>query len=169
MNGDNDAAYRNLTRRPGFLIRRLHQIHLALFYQECGTFGVTPVQYSIMTAIDRHPRLDQASLGEQVGIDRATIADVLTRLENRGLVSRRRSAADARMKLVSLTAAGRRLLTRIDPHAQQAHQRTVAALPPEARAAFIAALTRLVAEAPIAGFNGDGADARHRPRTKQRR
>lgn len=141
---NDDVDYEVLMRRPGFLVRRLHQIHLALFAEECGAFGVTPVQYSIMTAIDRQPGLDQASLGEQVGIDRATMADVLGRLETRGVVARRRSCTDARMKLVSLTASGRRLLARIDPHARRAHERTIEALPPNQRAAFIESLTRLV-------------------------
>jgi len=139
---EDDVDY--LRRRPGFLIRRLHQIHLALFAEECGMFRVTPVQYSIMTAIERQPKLDQASLCEEVGIDRATMADVLGRLERRGLVARRRSGTDQRMKLVSVTAAGRRLLVRIDPHARRAHERTVEALPEEEREVFVAMLTRLI-------------------------
>lgn len=142
--GDNAADYRALTQRPGFLVRRLHQIHLALFAEECAAFDLTPVQYSIMTAIQRQPGLDQVRLGEQVGIDRATMADVLARLEKRGLVMRRRSGTDGRLKLVSLSATGRRLLVRIDPHAQRAHERTVEALPMRERHAFMRSLMRLV-------------------------
>ena len=37
--------------RPGFLIRRLHQIHVALFLEECRGFDVTPVQYAVLTAL----------------------------------------------------------------------------------------------------------------------
>ncbi|HUN39897.1 MAG TPA: MarR family transcriptional regulator [Acetobacteraceae bacterium] len=82
MNDDDDAAdYRVLMRRPGFLVRRLRQIHLALFAEECAAFELTPVQYGIMTAIRQQPGLDQMRLGEQVRIDHATIADVLARLE----------------------------------------------------------------------------------------
>lgn len=147
MNSD-QLEYDDLRRRPGFLIRRLHQIHLALFAEECGAFGVTPVQYSIMTAIERQPKLDQASLCEEVGIDRATMADVLGRLEQRRLVARRRSGTDQRMKLVSMTAIGRQLLARIDPHARRAHERTVEALPAEDRAVFIETLRHLVEGAP---------------------
>lgn len=142
--GDDAVDYRLLTQRPGFLVRRLHQIHLALFAEECAAFALTPVQYSIMTAIRRQPGLDQVRLGEQVGIDRATMADVLARLEKCGLVARRRSGTDGRLKLATLSAAGRRLLVRIDPHAQRAHERTVAALPEQERKAFIHSLTRLV-------------------------
>ena len=81
----------SLASRPGFLIRRLHQIHVALFLEECGAFDVTPVQYSIMSAVQANPGLDQASLGEEVGVDRATLANVAGRLESRGLVQRRAS------------------------------------------------------------------------------
>ncbi len=143
-----ELDYDDLRRRPGFLIRRLHQIHLALFAEECGALGVTPVQYSIMTVIERQPRLDQASLCEEIGIDRATMADVLDRLEQRRLVARRRSGTDRRMKLVSMTAIGRRLLARIDPHARRAHERTVEALPADERVVFIESLRRLVEGAP---------------------
>lgn len=136
--------YRVLARRPGFLIRRLHQIHLALFAESCGAFGVTPVQYSILTVAAAQPGLDQAALASEVGIDRATVADVLARLERRGLVRRGRATRDARLKLVHATIAGRRLLSRMDRHAQQAHERTIAPLPPRERVAFVDALVRLV-------------------------
>jgi MarR family transcriptional regulator, lower aerobic nicotinate degradation pathway regulator len=167
MNQDDGGDYRILQRRPGFLIRRLHQLHLVLFAEECGAFGLTPVQYSIMTAIVARPRLDQARLCGEVGIDRATMADVLARLEKRGLVTRRQSRTDQRMKLVSASVAGRRLVARIDPHARRAHERTVAALPEAERAAFVAALTTLVAAAdgdagppPAQPVRGGGAKRR---------
>jgi DNA-binding MarR family transcriptional regulator len=133
-----------LAHRPGFLIRRLHQIHLALFAEVCGEFGVTPVQYSILTVASAKPGLDQAAMANEVGVDRATMADVLARLERRGLVRRSRAARDARLKLVHVTVAGKRLLTRMDQHARDAHERTISPLPPAERAAFIDALVRLV-------------------------
>jgi DNA-binding MarR family transcriptional regulator len=137
-------TYRTLARRPGFLIRRLHQIHLALFAESCGAFGVTPVQYSILTVAIAQPGLDQAALANEVGVDRTTMADVLARLERRGLVRRSRAARDARLKLVHATVPGRRLLSRMDRHARNAHERTIAPLPPTERAAFIDALVKLV-------------------------
>jgi DNA-binding MarR family transcriptional regulator len=137
-------TYRVLARRPGFLIRRLHQIHLALFAESCGAFGVTPVQYSILTVAAAQPGLDQAALANEVGVDRTTMADVLARLERRGLVRRSRAARDARLKLVHATVTGRRLLARMDRHARKAHERTIAPLPPTERASFIDTLVKLV-------------------------
>jgi DNA-binding MarR family transcriptional regulator len=45
---------------------------------------------------------------------------------------------------VHVTVAGKRLLTRMDQHARDAHERTIEPLPPAERAAFIDALVRLV-------------------------
>ena len=52
----------SLWERPGFLIRRLHQIHVALFLEECREFDVTPVQYALMTALIVTPGLDQITI-----------------------------------------------------------------------------------------------------------
>ena len=133
-----------LADRPGFLIRRLHQIHVALFLEECGGFDVTPVQYSIMTAVQATPGLDQARLGEEVGVDRATLANVVGRLEARGLVQRQPSPDDRRLRLVRMTEAGSDLLARMGPAARRAHDRTIAALPEPERRAFTQSLTQLV-------------------------
>lgn len=133
-----------LADRPGFLVRRLHQIHVALFAEECAPFGITPVQFSVLTALERDAPLDQVSLAGEVGIDRANCTDVLGRLEERGLIHRVPSPADSRAKLCELTAAGRRLLARLAPAAQRAHDRTVAALPKAEREAFVRSLARLV-------------------------
>ncbi|MET0278596.1 MAG: MarR family transcriptional regulator, partial [Pseudorhodoplanes sp.] len=74
----------DLAHRPGFLIRRLHQIHTALFIEECADFNVTPVQYSVLTAIAEQSAMEQARLAQEVGVDRATLANVVARLEVRG-------------------------------------------------------------------------------------
>ena len=152
MSRDPDAAPAfDLASRPGFLIRRLHQIHLALFLEECAGFDVTPVQYSIMSAVLAHPHLEQARsyleqarLGEIVGVDRATVANVLARLEGRGLIRRIASPTDKRLKLIHLTAAGQTLLGHMDAPARRAHERTLEALAKPERDAFSHALTVLV-------------------------
>ena len=136
--------WRALAARPGFLVRRLHQVHLALFAEECAGFAVTPVQFSLLSVLAAQPGLDQAALAFAVGVDRATTANVVARLEQRGLLRRRAGATDRRVKQVALTAVGRRLLARIDPAARRAHERTLAALRPAERVRFVALLRRLV-------------------------
>lgn len=137
-------AGRGLAERPGFLIRRLHQIHLALFAEECAAFGITPVQYSIMSVVAAQPGLDQIRLAQEVGVDRATLANVLARLETRGLLRRKQGQEDRRLKLVRLTPKGNRLLAQVVEPARRAHARTIEALPEAERATFLRALAGLV-------------------------
>ncbi|MDB5776528.1 MAG: MarR family transcriptional regulator [Herbaspirillum sp.] len=134
----------SLEERPGFLIRRLHQIHVALFMEECAPEGITPVQYSILTAIEQLGPSEQIALSRAVGLDRANIADVLARLTERRLIQRRVSRIDKRKKVAELTEIGRATLARLETNVARAHQRTIAALPASRRKEFISALLLLV-------------------------
>jgi DNA-binding MarR family transcriptional regulator len=136
--------FANLATRPGFLIRRLHQIHVALFSEECGGFGVTPVQYSLLTMLKSNPDSDQVSIAHAIGIDRATIADVLARLAARGWIVRTPGKSDRRVKTARLTEAGLDLLHAIDPCAARAHARTLDPLSEGERVLLTSLLTHLV-------------------------
>ena len=129
---------------PGFLIRRLHQIHLSFFYEETGNLGITPVQMSVLTAIIREPGRDQSSIAEEIGADRATLAAVLIRLEASGLIRRTICKRDQRQKLLYLTAKGQRLAGRLHEPLQRANERTLAPLPPAQRALFLEFLSTLI-------------------------
>jgi DNA-binding MarR family transcriptional regulator len=133
-----------LGKRPGYLVRRLHQIHLALFLEECKTSQLTPVQYGLMTALCEHGELDQVSLAEEVGLERTTAAEVLTRLERRKLVSRKANPRDLRAKLVRITPRGRALTSATFGSMQRAQERLTAPLDSKERDVFIAMLVRLI-------------------------
>ena len=136
--------YDSLWDRPGFLVRRLHQIHVAMFREECGKFGITPVQSGLLTILDWQAGLDQVTLGAEVGIDRTNVADVVSRLESRGLVERRANPADRRTRLVSITAEGREFLQRVRTGMETAQERFLAPLGEEDRRIFMRLLRELV-------------------------
>lgn len=133
-----------LWSRPGYLVRRLHQIHQALFAEECKAYNITPVQYGLLTALSVHPGIDQVSLAAELGIDRTNVADVLARLTARGLVRRESSPEDRRVKLASLTDAGARLTSQMHEAMQRAQDRLIAPLAPSERHHFMEMLARLV-------------------------
>lgn len=135
---------RPLLDRPGFLIRRLHQIHTALFKNECAAFDITPVQYSVMSVLMQQGESDQVALAQHVGMDRTNIADVLARLEGRRLIDRSVHKDDRRMRRAKLTRKGRALIAQLDAGAARAHDRTIEALPPKARERLLSDLARLV-------------------------
>ena len=66
-----------LSQRPGFLIRRLHQIHVALFQEACGKFDVTPLQYSLLSALAARKTADQTTLAADIALDRTTTTGAL--------------------------------------------------------------------------------------------
>ena len=102
-----------LYTRPGFLIRRLHQIHSGLFLEETSEFNITPVQYSLLSALLEQGELDQISLAMEIGLERTSVAEELPRLETRGLIERRQSPLDGRVKLVRIARKGRSFLARV--------------------------------------------------------
>jgi DNA-binding MarR family transcriptional regulator len=133
-----------LLGRPGFLIRRLHQLHGALFLEETRGFNITPVQYSLMTALATRGELEQNSLALEIGLERTSVAEVVPRLQRRGLLTRRRSADDGRVKLVRLTHKGSALLRRMVVRVRRAHDRTIDQLTKPERDLFLLQLIELV-------------------------
>ena len=130
---------------PGHQIRRLHQIAVAIFLQETETHGLTPVQFAAMQAVANTPGFDQRTLASTVGFDTSTIGGVIDRLEARGLIVRNASPNDRRVRLLTLTDAGRALLGAIVPAMLRAQERMLAPLPVKERPEFMRMLRVLVA------------------------
>jgi DNA-binding MarR family transcriptional regulator len=135
-----------LTERFGFLIRRLHQIHIALFMQEVGDLDITTIQFTALSVLYQLGEIDQSELAAQVGMDRANVSDVVRRLTDRGYVTVRVNPAHGRKRLLLLTQEGISFLKTADRCARRAQERTVAALSQEDQKLFAALLQRLVQE-----------------------
>ena len=117
---------------------------MALFLEETQPFNITPVQYSLMTALNERGELDQVSLASEIGLERSGIAEVIPRLEARGLIARRPSELDGRVKLHRLTAKGQSLVQRMREAVDRAHDRTIEQLPKAQRTALLEMLVELV-------------------------
>jgi DNA-binding MarR family transcriptional regulator len=117
-----------LEKRPGFLIRRLHQIHVALFQEKCASFDLTPLQYSLLTALARCGTADQTTLAAEVMLDRTTTTGALKRLQSRKFIERTIHSQDRRAQMCRLTKSGARLLRQIEAPARAAHNETLAGL-----------------------------------------
>ncbi|MEM9047227.1 MAG: MarR family transcriptional regulator [Pseudomonadota bacterium] len=102
---------------PGHLIRRLHQRATQVFTQRVrqAGFDLTPVQFSALDALRHNPGIDQAGLAAIVAKDRATLGDVLDRLEQKGLVARTTSARDKRARVLRLTTQGEGMIAALTP------------------------------------------------------
>ena len=149
----------SLEQRPGFLIRRLHQIHVALFQKECADFDITPLQYSLLTALAARGTADQTTLAADVALDRTTTTGALKRLQSRNFVERSVLDRDRRAQTCRLTSKGVALLRKMERSAQIAHLRTISDLSKADQKRFIAMMQRIVTarskwqQAPDAAFD----------------
>ncbi len=131
-------------RRPGFMIRRAHQIAVGIFEEECAPFELTSQQHGVLSALAAYPGIDQITVGRLLGHDRSTVGIVVKRLVERGLVRRRVSPDDKRRHSLRLTARGQRLLTESASAASRAQERLLHAFSEEERQTLHALLERLI-------------------------
>lgn len=90
------------------LLRQLFQQHTSHWQQTMP--DLTKPQYAVMRAIAEHPGIEQVALTEVAVSTKATLAEMLNRMEMRGLVRRERDPQDKRRRFVFLTAEGSLLL-----------------------------------------------------------
>jgi len=144
MNAKTEQGETGLDRSAIHLLHRAGQCAADIFSDEVSTGGLTPRQFAVLVAVSRNEGQSQTDLVEQTGIDRSTLADIVRRMLKKGLLSRKRTRADARAYAVRLTAAGRDALSASEPAATSADARVLAALPAAKRDEFLASLATIV-------------------------
>lgn len=144
MQRDTPTPLDFLSGMPGFYIRRLQQIAVAVFLEETADWGITPVQFAALAAVALHPGMDQRTLAGTIGFDTSTIGGVVDRLEARGLVRRNASPDDRRVRLLTASEDGQRLLAEIEPAVRRAQARMLAPLSPAEAGEMMRMLRTLV-------------------------
>jgi MarR family transcriptional regulator, lower aerobic nicotinate degradation pathway regulator len=135
-----DAVY----TKPGYLFRRMQQIAVSIFVEECRAYDLTPVQFAALVAIHTHPGIDATRLSAVIAFDRSTLGNVIERLETKQYIERKPSPEDKRVKLLYLTRSGAALLRDIMPSVDRAQARLLQPLKPADRKMLLALLTQLV-------------------------
>ncbi|CAM6285709.1 MULTISPECIES: MarR family winged helix-turn-helix transcriptional regulator [Citrobacter] len=120
------------------LLRQLFQQHTARWQHELPE--LTKPQYAVMRAIAERPGIEQVDLTEAAVSTKATLAEMLSRMEKRGLVRRENDPLDKRRRFVFLTAQGEALLTTTMPLGNRVDEEFLGRLSEEEREQF----TRLV-------------------------
>ena len=98
---------------------------------------LTPRQLAVLVTVSNNEGLSQTGLVDRTGIDRSTLADIVRRMQKKGLLQRRRTKEDARAYAVRLTDEGRRVLRTAEPLAKRVDERILEALPAKQREQFI--------------------------------
>ncbi len=87
-----------------------------------NSLNLTARQFVVLSIVAEHSDPSQTFICDKTGIDRSTLADIVARLVDRGLLSRKRTRLDGRKYAVRLTDAGRKCLEQAIPAAQQVDQ-----------------------------------------------
>jgi DNA-binding MarR family transcriptional regulator len=133
-----------LSRSPIHLLHRAGQCAGDIFHAEMKVDGLTPRQLAVLVTVANNEGLSQTGLVDRTGIDRSTLADIVRRMQRKGLLQRRRTKEDARAYAVKLTDEGRKVLRTAEPLARRVDDRILDALPGKQRDQFITDLQAIV-------------------------
>lgn len=147
MAGKKSAGAYELESSLNHLLRRAQQFAYDQFAQKMGGGTITPRQFIVLFAVNEEEGLSQTDLVNRTGIDRSTLADMISRMIKNGLLARKRTAEDARANAVRLTAAGKRALSSTMPRAIAAEKALLDLLPKAAQNDLLRGLTHLTSAA----------------------
>lgn len=138
------SALSVLDQSPSHMLHRALQLALDIYAEEAGAGAVTQRQFAVLAAAATGDGLTQSSLVKMTGIDRSTLADMVSRMTEKSLLSRQRSTTDARANTVALTAQGRSALEALRPKVVKADLRILDKIPAGKRDGFLKLLHTLV-------------------------
>ena len=130
----------SLDKSPGHLLRRAQQYAYDLYTKEVGATGPTPRQFAVLHTVSQNEGLSQTDLVRRTGIDRSTLADMISRLIKKGLLARERTKSDARANAVRITAAGKKVLNSALSSVTKSETGVLALLPKTQQAQFMKSL-----------------------------
>jgi DNA-binding MarR family transcriptional regulator len=133
---------KGLDDRPGFLIRRAHQISQSVFIEECSGLDITATQFGVLSVLSRAGELDQIGIARLLGFDRSTTGLVVNLLEERKLVVRSPNPDDRRRHVLRLTAAGEDLRRRAEPLVDRVRARLEGVFTPAQAQTFLKLLDK---------------------------
>ena len=139
---DPTADYR-LEDQVGYWLRRAYQRHMAIFAAVMSDLDLTSVQFAALVKLRDMKAVTQTELGRLIGIDRATISGVVSRLQKRGVLQFRLDPLDRRSRIIALTAAGEVLLAQALQRTEQVGDDTLAPIGEAERAALREMLRKL--------------------------
>src|SRR5690348_4014608 len=144
-----------LSEAPSHLIRRCQQFYGDLYAREAGSRELTKQQFTLLCALEHNEGSSQTTLVEITGIDRSTLAEMVRRMLERGLLSRERTEEDQRANAIAISPLGRKALRGARNAADRAERALLEALPQPERMKFVKALSQIAQAAEL--LNGDAS------------
>jgi DNA-binding MarR family transcriptional regulator len=136
---------RPLPARTPSLLYAVKQVELAVrahLEELLRPWGITALQYTALTVLDRRDGLTTAELARNSFVTPQTMGDLVLALERRGLIERRPDPGNRRRLLIGLTETGHDLLAGFDGAVRALEEKMVSDLDAGERAALAGYLNR---------------------------
>jgi DNA-binding MarR family transcriptional regulator len=154
----------DLSQSPSHLLRRCVQYANDLFSREPGASDLTKQQFTVLAAVERNEGMSQTELVTITGIDRSTLAEMIRRMIEKGLLDRERTETDQRANAVRIAATGKKALRSARMASERVERALLSGLAAADRTKFLKMLSTVVGHAEAASPN-----ARAETRAKSRR
>ncbi|NOJ41941.1 MarR family winged helix-turn-helix transcriptional regulator [Bradyrhizobium australiense] len=141
---DRELDLTALRQTPGFMIRILQLQNFEAFYPYFESLRLSPLEYAILVAVRDNRTVTQSELAGVLKIQLPNLVKILSRMEETGILKRKRSARDRRAVELSLSAAGERRADEASRLGESFNARTLSALSKTEQTAFLQMLARLV-------------------------
>ncbi len=156
----------DLSQSPSHLLRRCVQYANDLFSREPGASELTKQQFTVLAAVEQNEGMSQTDLVNITGIDRSTLAEMIRRMIERGLLDRERTETDQRANSVRIGVAGKKALRTARAASERVERTLLAGLAAADRVRFVKMLSMVVSQAESADDKKPrgGGDGRAKPR-----
>ncbi|MFB6718840.1 MarR family winged helix-turn-helix transcriptional regulator [Kribbella sp. NPDC056345] len=129
---------------PSWVLGQTAQHGSRLVTSAFSSVGARGYHYRLLATLDDFGAASQATLGRRSGIHLSDMVATVNELAELGLVDRAPDPADRRRNVISLTAAGKRQLRRLENRLAAAQQELLAPLSPDERRQLTALLSTLL-------------------------
>lgn len=126
-----------------FLIGDVSRVVRRRFDERARAIGVTRAQWRTLTMLNRNEGIHQGGLADLLEVEPITLCRMIDRLEEAGLVERRRDPADRRAWRIFLTDASRPILERLRTLAADLFDAALVGVEETDRVRLSASLTRM--------------------------
>jgi DNA-binding MarR family transcriptional regulator len=131
----------------GYNCRRAYLSIMPLFAERMAQYALRTADFSVLSLLRENPNITQKRLSQAIGVSPPNLAILLDRLEERGLLARRRNPLDKRSQVLALTPGGARLCARAERTASELERDATAMLTEAERAQLLGLLQKVFVQA----------------------
>lgn len=127
----------------GTLVSDVARLLRRAFDERARDLGMTRPQWQVLSLLSRHQGINQGGLADLLEVEPITLCRMIDRLQEAGLVERRRDPADRRAWRLFLSDKAYALLDELRPVADEMLEATLEGLTEEERGILVGALDRM--------------------------